>query len=220
VIQPAATSGRPSWSRARRRLCPNVPKVRLITHRRSWTVKPCVRDRAPTTAIRTCVAWATRGPAKPASVQHRARKGQSRRETRSTTAPSCVLCRSAGATAARSKRPSVSTSAVRLRPTARLAGSLGSGFAGPRTGSAARTGHPGAACFGGLAVEHAPRWLRCAADPFAVGHDQRGAQPIPGTVRQQAAKPPVNGPPGRDPKGRAANCPTGRRGQAQPARRT
>ena len=64
VIQPAATSGRPSWSRARRRLCPKMPKVRSITHRRSWTVKPRVRDRAPTTAIRTGVAWAHARPGK------------------------------------------------------------------------------------------------------------------------------------------------------------
>lgn len=53
--------------------------------------------------------------------------------------PSGRLWTEAGWTCTQSSRPSVSTIACRLRPSTFLPASRGSGFAGPRTGSAARS---------------------------------------------------------------------------------
>jgi len=99
-------------------------------------------------------------------------------------------------------RPSVSTMAWRLRPLIFFPASHGSGFAGPRTGSASDATALGR--LDALAVDHGGCGACLAAGPLTVKHHQVVVDPLPGAVIAEPGKPAIRRGPGQEVLGQQA----------------
>jgi hypothetical protein len=116
----SVVAGYTSTSRLNRRLRPHQARVRSATHRRACTTTPRVPAGRPTPSTVTCCAAAAHSAQAPAyapSAQPWASVGATAVATGSRSYAASPSGTAAGLTSTASRRPSVSTSPCRWRPT-------------------------------------------------------------------------------------------------------